>query len=120
MRRTAVACALRPGRGHFGERAPRRHLVRNGCRHGEEHRGEVLLGLDRALLAASGVPSAPATTPTRTSAEGRDRDHFECGLAIRGGRVCFAVAHMMGQHWDQIVLDELPVQGLLALRKLRR
>jgi len=38
-------------------------------------------------------------------------DHFECGLAIRGGRVCFAVAHMMGQHWDQIVLTSYPYKG---------
>lgn len=38
-------------------------------------------------------------------------DHFECGVAIRGGRVCFTVAHMMGREWDQLVLTSFPYKG---------
>ena len=38
-------------------------------------------------------------------------DHFECGLAIRGGRICFVVAHMMGQRWNQIMLTSYPYRG---------
>jgi hypothetical protein len=38
-------------------------------------------------------------------------DHFECGLAIRGGRVCLVVAHMTGREWDHFVLTSYPHKG---------
>lgn len=38
-------------------------------------------------------------------------DHFQCGVAIRRGRVCFTVAHMTGKEWNQFVLTSYPSQG---------
>ena len=38
-------------------------------------------------------------------------DHFSCGLAIRGGRVCFVVAHLTGREWNQFVLTSYRYKG---------
>ncbi len=38
-------------------------------------------------------------------------DHFLCGLALRDGRTCLAVAHLTGREWDQLVLTSSRYRG---------
>jgi hypothetical protein len=38
-------------------------------------------------------------------------DHVLCALAIRGGPVCFGVAHVTGREWHRIVLTTYRYRG---------